>query len=261
ALKLTVAEIPDEICADDPTFKIPFSLQEGNTTGFNVAFSQKAANAGFVSRQYNRETNEEITIDIPPDVKPDYYSMKVVFEDTVFRCGDVEDSIFFKVYYKNAIIEQNWNDVIALLNKTYNGGYEFNHYQWYKNSQPIIEGQQKIEEQNSSYLYLPEGLDLNAYYRLEITRIDDNVTLFTCPIMPVQFVAESDAPVVSQQQGIVRISTAAGGYVNVWNIYGQMLYKKNLSNETELNLPIAGVYILEIMLDNGIRTVEKVVIK
>ena len=31
---------------------------------------------------------------------------------------------------------------------------------------------------------MPDGLDFTAYYAAEVTRLSDNVKLFTCPIIP-----------------------------------------------------------------------------
>jgi hypothetical protein len=189
--------------------------------------------------------------------------MTVTFEDTVFNCGNIViTDIPFTVNYKSSIIEQNWNDVIALLNENYNNGgtgndngYKFSHYQWYKNGQPI-------EGEDRSYIYQPEGLDTTAYYQLQIKRIDDGVTLFTCPLIPVRLGNSAEQPTVVQQRNIVRIASASTGYVNVWSVYGHFINRQNIqSNFTEINFSAAGVYILEIILDNGLREVEKIVIQ
>jgi len=63
---------------------------------------------------------------------------------------------------KRRIIEQKWNDVLALLNSKYNGGYELSDFHWYRNG-TLLEGQ------TSSYIYLPEGLTKGDEYYAEAT--------------------------------------------------------------------------------------------
>ncbi|MDR1543956.1 MAG: hypothetical protein LBS50_06035 [Prevotellaceae bacterium] len=251
-LQVSVAQIPDNICADDSYFKIPYSISEGEVSEFNVEFETKETVQGFISGQHLFEANE-VTILIPQDVRPDHYNVKIVFMDTLYKCGDVTvDSIPFTINYKKSIIEQNWNDVIALLNKDHNGGFEFSHYQWYKNME-------KIDGYTGSYIYLPEGLDTTAQYCLQIKRIDDGVTLFTCPITPVTK-SETEKPQVEQNgNGTFKISAQKNGYVNIWSIYGHFIERKNLPSE--INLSVSGVYLFEIVLENDTRVVEKVVVK
>ena len=45
--------------------------------------------------------------------------------------------VMIDVYYPDSVIAQRWNDVLAVRNDAYNGGYEFIAYQWYKNNEPI----------------------------------------------------------------------------------------------------------------------------
>jgi len=73
------------------------------------------------------------------------------------------------------IIEQKWNDVLALLNTKYNGGYEAREVRWYRNG--VL-----LEEQTGTYIYAPEGLINGDEYYAEIkTQYDDILT--TCPII------------------------------------------------------------------------------
>ena len=104
------------------------------------------------------------------------YNITVGFVDTI--SGNVEKDVTLTVNYADTILQQKWNDVIAILSENYNGGYHFTGFQWYCNDTPLAGA-------NGPYLYL-EGsqLDLNATYYARLTR-DDGVTLNTCPITPV----------------------------------------------------------------------------
>lgn len=58
---------------------------------------------------------------------------------------------------RNFFIAQRWNDVLFVMNKDYNGGYDFVAYQWYKNGE-------KIEGATQAYLFIQEGLQPGDVY-------------------------------------------------------------------------------------------------
>ncbi len=108
----------------------------------------------------------------------------------------------FELRYANTVIAQRWNDVIALYNTDYNGGYDFVRYQWYKNGQPI-------EGATLSYLYEPQGLDLTAEYAAMVERSQDGLTLMTCPFTPQSISKDEkpDVPTLIEAGETVRIRT------------------------------------------------------
>ena len=103
-----------------------------------------------------------------------------MLKDDLGFCGDLQIPINFDVYYSSSILQPKFGNLITILDKTSNGGYEFeDEYQWYKN-EVLIEGEQK------SFLYLPEGEvfgDNDCYY-LVVKRKDDGVVMRTCEICP-----------------------------------------------------------------------------
>jgi hypothetical protein len=244
-----------EICADDRGFSIPFNIEQGNPTSYRLQFDNNALAQGFVNDRVQLYSENEVAIDLPnSNVRPDKYSVNLTFEDGSTNCGEDLLSAEFTVKYKESILEQNWEDVIALLNKTYNGGYEFSSYQWYKNGQ-------KIENETRSYIYLPGGLDMSAEYCLELTRTGENYSVFTCYMHPANKADIDEAQLIVTNSGrsSVIVKAATSGVVKVWSIYGYLVDTKYIiDNFCEISFPSSGMYILEINLDNGTRKVLKV---
>ena len=86
-------------------------------------------------------------------------------------------TVHFRVKYPSWILEHNWNDVIAILTDSLNGGYNFSEYQWYHNGHPIY-GETK------PYLYVYPALDMTGEYTVELTRTGDGEKIMSCPIYP-----------------------------------------------------------------------------
>lgn len=162
------------LCADENSLTLPFSFIKG----FSDYYYLKADATPFaaVGETPTLITQPYITLPVPQPITPNVYNITVGFVDTI--SGNVEKDVTLTVNYADTILQQKWNDVIAILSENYNGGYHFTGFQWYCNDTPIAGA-------NGPYLYL-EGsqLDLNATYYARLTR-DDGVTLNTCPITPV----------------------------------------------------------------------------
>lgn len=109
------------------------------------------------------------------DVKPGHYSNAMIAVlDT--NCNQtVELPLSIDILYPSSIFEQKWDDVLAVLNKKYNGGYDVIGYQWYLDGMPIIDA-------TSSVLYVgpDETLLDGGAYAVELTT-RDGVTLMSCP--------------------------------------------------------------------------------
>lgn len=138
-----------------------------------------------------------------------------------------------------------WNDVIAVLNERYNGGYRFSDYAWYKND-IVIEGEKR------SFIYIRHGhLDFGQQYRAELTRSDNGVRIKTCHIIPQYHNDITQYPtvvgsrqrfaVVSTRSLTLEIQTVAGTIVSTHKI---------AEGSTEIDAPEArGIYIV-VMYDN-----------
>ena len=94
-----------------------------------------------------------------------------------------------------------------MRNSTFNSGFEFLSYRWYQDG--VL-----LPNDTLSYLYRPEGLDMDAEYAVEVVRPGDSLTLRICPVIP-QYMAPEHAPnvptLVAPSEPL-RLPALAGAY-------------------------------------------------
>ena len=187
--------------------------------------------------------------------RPNNYSIHFVLDNGI--CQHLERDCFhdstFVMSYPKWITEQRFGDVIAILNANYNGGYEWDHYQWYY-------GDSLLVGETKEYLYIPRGLDVGAQYHVRLIRAGEAEEFPTCPITIVQNPNKNDfAPtmgylsvvptyvvsghpvvsILSRKEGTFRITQAASGALVNEGVFHP--------DVTEVALPpVAGVYIFQL---------------
>ena len=185
----TFPDIP-QYCTDDAEGLAAYRLIQGRATTYNIKYSQAAIAEGFVDvDSLDCDTiNSEIKIKMPDGnlAWADKYTATVEFNDVI--CGPTSVTFDFIVNYSKLVIEQKWNDVLAVLNDKYNntgntrGGYEYVSFQWYKNG-VMMPGEIK------PYLYLGKNDGEVFYnadsYSVELTRKNENYSIMSCPMNPV----------------------------------------------------------------------------
>ena len=254
ALKLDT-DIP-EICADQTSFAVPFTIPSGAATACKVTFDATAKAAGFID-SYQDVTATELNIALPSTIKPDKYSAEVELQTE--RCGVFNFPLNFVVNYPKDIIVQKWNNVIALKNENYNGGgYTFTHYQWYKNGE-LIRGA------NLPYLYIGADATFNTTdtYSVDLVRTGENYNVSTC-LLPI--VVKNDV------SDYVRLGTVAavGQRITLsaplptcnaqWYTADGRLVGEYQVVDDNLTAPTTqGIYILHLIFDTEIRNYKIVV--
>ena len=173
-----------EFCADDRYLNFEFRYAGKEPVGYSIHFSEEAKEQGFVDLlDQVIEADNVVSIPFLGDNSGNAYPRPGNYTATVFLqngiCSDslVMQEVAFRVKYPSWIMEQNWNDVIAILVDSLNGGYEFSEYQWYHNGRPIY-GETK------PYLYAYPALDMQGEYTVELTRVGDGEKIMSCPIYP-----------------------------------------------------------------------------
>ncbi|MCL2597487.1 MAG: DNRLRE domain-containing protein [Paludibacter sp.] len=248
-----------EICADDDKIIVDYTVTRGTLISYSAVFDSKSVEAGFSNIPITPAFGSSIEFPIPMNVRPNNYSVIIIFN---FDNGSsIEFTENFQILYSSSIIIQRWNDVLALLNEHFNGGYIWSDYQWYKNDIPI-------PNEQSSYIYVGvkgEVLDTTAYYRAKVTRIDDGVTLFTCEYFPIynQNANLTIRPTLALQNQPITIIFAGGKSVTIWNVMGIQIAQYQLSGITNsINAPtISGTYILKIENISGEQTTAKIIVQ
>ncbi len=159
------------VCGDILSVALPLQIIQGNLDSVYLFFDDSATEVGF-NPEYAFGADEEVVIELPVNVLPGYYPANVQLGTP--RCPAPDVPVVVEVLYPSAVIAQK-DGIIALLNENYNGGYEFDTYQWYRNGK-LIAGA------NESYLVVSDE-DLGAQYSVILTRSGDGVCVATCPIV------------------------------------------------------------------------------
>jgi hypothetical protein len=152
------------------------------------------------------------------------------------------------------LIEQNWNDVIAVLNERYNGGLHFTAFQWYKSGSPI-------PGETKSYIYLPEGLDMTAQYSVLLT-LDDNRQISSCTLRPIYNTDINTVPQIIQSSGILRMQSPQACTLKIYNITGILIGTQQFGAETtDITIPLkSGMYILQATMADDTVKIFKITI-
>ena len=238
-----------DVCADAGVALVPYCVTSGVVSSFDIKFDSDAM------EDIVDVTPNDATFDIPisDEVVPGFYRMKITFAN--MDCGDVELEATLLVYYPDSILVQRWNDVLAVRNSIYNGGYDFINFQWFKDDEPI-------EGAINSILYQPNGLDTGALYHVNLTRLD-GVTINSCPIQPILFSDISVSPTVTFVGSEVKVKSPSYGEAKIFNTVGVHISTVSLhQGETQMRVPaVAGTYIVRVELADGTTKTEKIIVK
>ena len=239
------------VCATDDNIIIPFVEKSGKLLEFAIKFTDEDMKAASVEAV--KPENGAMIVPMLKGVEPNRYKATLSFGE--LSCGGEDVDVLIDVYYPDSVIAQRWNDVLAVRNDVYNGGYEFVAYQWYKNGTPI-------DGATSSILY--GELDFDAEYSVMITR-EDGVKEMVCAVKPTQFEnLEDDVVVVfaTNTSSQVNVKVAESAQVRVWSSVGLLVGEFFIDEgETILNLgDNSGIYILEFILADGSCEIERIIL-
>lgn len=238
------------VCASDDNLIIPFVEKSGKLLQFAIDFQEQEMID--LSAEGLSPEDGAMVIPMVAGVKPNRYKATLSFGE--LACGGDDIDVLIDVYYPDSVIAQRWNDVLAVKNDVFNGGYEFVAYQWYKNNEPI-------DGATSSILY--GELDVESEYSVLLTR-EDGVKEMVCAIKPVHFEDVNEESVVvfsfdASSQVIVDASESA--QVKVWSTMGLLVGEYFIDKgENVLNIEnLHGVYLLEFIFENNTRIIERIV--
>lgn len=247
-----LAEVQDPICADDA--EANFTLLSGLAESVRVEIDA----APFEPVEVPVVDNA-FSIPLPEGVKAGHYTGKFYFANDY--CGESERTVSFTILYPTQIITQRWNDVLAVRNSDYNGGYNFDGatFQWYMNGEPM-------EGKTGSVLYVPDtDLDPQSEYAVSVTDANGNV-LMSCGFVPELI---GDETVILKQNSFKRGETLHVQFeadepirMRLLDLYGVELEVTDSQSGELLTMPMApGMYLLEFIYYGGKREVNKVIVK
>ena len=258
---------PTYVCADAATLDIPFEYTSGAPSSYDITFDANALANGFtnLTNQAIPTGATSISVPMPPSSgtqysRPNYYSYTL----RVHQCdnNDLVYSQAIEVRYPSWLIQQRWNDVLALYNQNYNGGYVFSNIEWYQDGAPAWSS-----APYNTYIYQPGGLNPESEYWAVLTRTLDGLSFCTCPIRPViqQEGAESSPERIQltadqTDSRTVRVNTDLSGSYTLYSIDGKIIrqgYYGADYGSPAITLPAAGIYLIRFEnSEQGIETIK-----
>lgn len=258
----------DNICADDQFLYIVCKPLIDSHVSFFVSFNDVSKKNGFEDVEGILE-EEVISISLPKNMDIEYLKPNT-YGGTLTLLGDIckQQHIYefsFDILYPSSVVIQKFNDVLAVQNEKYNGGYIFTKFQWYADGEPIPNA-------NLSYFY-GEGALSASIYQVMLTRNTDGVSMLTCPIEP----KHEDLPnfqssnskgfntIIDINNPIVCLQDENIQSVSVYNMSGGLLFHRTLGvkeHQLEIQLsPNAGVYLMIVSYHNGTTENHKLIVQ
>ncbi len=263
-----------DICADADFLNVSYTYDGSPITSFSAVFDESARAQGFDDVS-DVEVEEDGVLQIPvmqsfvdstDYPRPDVYNVTISMNSEECGGGSIKERLQFSVLYPSWIIEQHWNDAIALLNDKYNKDYVFSSYQWYR-------GEDIIYGAVGSYYYTGPHttLQMGQPYYICLERVGENKPICSCPIYPKMVDDINDITpymavfptYVPVSRPTVYLETLTPGYLIVYDTYGHIYYEDSF-DETKLSPiylpPIAGMYMFYFVSDDDKQTIQKVIV-
>ena len=257
----------NDVCADDLIYEIIYKYYGTKPISYSLYYSDEARAIGFknvIDHPFSDtifDTIPQINMDY---IRPDYYNVRLELNNGI--CDPAINGYDFKllVRYPSWIMEQNWNDVVAILNENYNGGYRFDKYEWYVNDR-------LLDVYTGSNLYLHD-IHCGDEVEVHLTREGESYSIPTCSIIieDRSELEQTEYPVLvnttslSKQNSRMAIKAHDDGYYVLYDLYGQLILQGVYSegDNFELEIPnISGCYILYLNTKTHGSKYEKIIRK
>lgn len=253
-LSVEVDSLPT-LCADGEKLTIQFAVLENRYDSLAIRFFSSQPQEVFYNQTLYDNTLTAVEYPFTDAILPDHYRVQLEFYQHA-ACGNQVYDLDFDIQYRASIVEQKWNDVLAILNATYNGGYTFTAYQWYKDGTPIA---------GATLPYLYQPLDTESEYSVLLTRAD-GVSVRTCPIQPTQHSDITPFPTIAntRQQITVRREATENGLsmAKIYSVLGQVYSTTQFAGEEYVVVApaTAGNYIVEWTDTTGQTTTQPLIV-
>ena len=186
-------------------------------------------------------------------LKPNVYNGTIFLVDLKPEFS-VKVDYTLTVNYASAVIAQRWNDVLAIRNADYNGGYQFDSVQWYVSGQPI--------EGATDFVYYTGGNDVQLRFGEEYTALltrNDGVKLFTCPFVPQAVAADvTDMPSLVPPSTTLQIN--GKGKALWYDMLGRLHHTDPYDHSDIVAPAVAGYYLLVLQAEDA-HTIHRIMVK
>jgi hypothetical protein len=250
-----VASMPNAaylLCEGDPVLSLVYDISRGRSLSYTCTFSTPAIPSEGPVEEQQPKGQYRIDIPLDPALVPNVYNGSLLLEDTKPEFN-VTIPFSVTVRYASSVIAQRWNDVLAIRNADYNGGYVFDSVQWYVSGQPI-EGAVEFNYFAGEDAQLRFGEEYTAL----LTR-NDGVKLFTCPFVPAPVPVEvTDMPSLVQPSAPVQLK--GKGTACWYDLMGRQYSAQPYDNSEILTPASQGCYLL-ILNEENTRASHRVIVK
>ena len=245
------------VCADDEIYLVIYNYSGPVPTSYSLYYDNKAKSQGFVDvidRPYDGYIYDSLphSVEAPYQyIRPDNYTVVIEFKNDI--CNDTIYSYTMPllIRYPSWVLEQKWNDVVAVLNVNNNGGYRFSSYEWRRNGN-------LVSRADRSYIYLPYDMQPGDIIEAYLTREGEDYAIPTCPLSIVNNneKQETEVPVLIgfDNPKRVRLQAKLSGRYHLYSSSGQLFDSGDYSEgETTLGFDSAprGIYFMRFELSDG----------
>lgn len=236
------------LCEGDSVMSLVYDITRGRSLRYSYAF--KDGNLPSVEKEPELQTKGHYEIPITlGTLYPNVYEGQLLLEDS-FPKWNITIPFTLTVQYASDVIAQRWNDVLAIRNAEYNGGYEFDSVQWYLNGAPIVGAM------SFNYYTGGENLQFGAEYSALLTR-EDGVKLFTCPFVPQQVAIDAMPQLTTQIVNPSAQMPVKGTGTAYWYDMLGRVFKVESYNNTSITAPSQrGYYLLILQSSDALNTTE-----
>ena len=247
----------DSICSDAGQWVIPFRIMQGiSCDSYSLLWDEKIAGLPSI-KEAPLPADSIFRLTMPADMHPNYYHAHFVFHDTLAylspQIKDGKADVTLQAMYPEEVIAQRWNDVLAIRNAEYNGGYVFDSVQWYVGKEPI-------EQAIDFNYYAGDGktLRFGEEYRALLKR-NDGVWLFTCAYVPAK-VDEKIMDMPSLVPPSSQLFVKGRGTATWYDLSGRPLTTQAYDASSIITPAATGCYLL-VLDEAATRTVHRMIVR
>ena len=234
-----LAEMPQTayvLCEHEDTLKLVYDIFRGRSLRYKYSFDKPGIPDSLVQGM-QKKGHYEIPIVLDPNLEPNIYQGTLLLVDSLPKFN-ITIPFTLTMQYASTVIAQRWNDVLAIKNADYNGGYQFDSVQWFVNGMPI-------EGANDFVYFAGENSELRMgeAYQAFLRRSTDGAMLFTCVFVPAPVPAEvTNMPSLVPLNAPMQIQGRGTAYW--YDMLGRRHHAQDY-NDSEITAPnTAGWYLL-----------------